>query len=790
MTTPPMATSLIRLVVCFALLATQGLQAASYDLTMEQEVRLRKFVPRAYAKMLRRQPVHAICIGDSVMNMQSNDADNGNALKAWSGVFLQELADQFAYTGGVRLIRPPKGQPEKLHSLQGPEITLQNFSRGGRLMLHATQPLTTVAFENKPDIVIVSYGINDANSGLPLEVYRSYVQQVVNLVAAEKSDLILCGPTVIMSDVPEQGLAHTRPYADVMREVADANGVFFADLGDLSWLLKVDDRKSPLAPPKKPKTDPAAAGNPGAAAPTAPTPPAVVPPVPTLDGNPPPPPLPAPKVENPVAKDYDPDPDKIAMRLFQQVVDAMKQRFQMVNPPDWLHPNSVTQRALGKRVFAELLNGPRPVPWEVGGATANLVSGGKCELAYRLENPTQEERSYTVLPLVTSSLRPLDAPSRVTLKAGKKAMVNITYERSAAPDPASGGGRMDLLPSQDYYLRLPVVITSGDTVRIEVVRATMTPVALVWNTGVLYNQENIAELTGRLINTSAQPVDGKWEAKWFGQAWGGAFKAAPKGESPLAIPVRLPTGINAPGRQKGTLAVTVSVGGQVLKFDREIELVRNLGLKETTVLLSPAAYVRDQVVTPPTPGPAAPSVAFRVDADSNALYLTWDVFGLNLQDNPGGGGALQVDLNLDARSYGKRLMHGTTDVIRVAAAAADGDAKVGPLPPWVFGTGYGMFFDEKAVKARLTSRPDGSRRFTMTVPRSYLYLHEWAMGNGNSQVGVNTQFSLWQANETGTGGSYLPFILTSNGRYRDDAESLAVLELTDKPTSRWTVRFY
>lgn len=78
----------------------------------------------------------------------------------------------------------------------------------------------------------------------------------------------------------------------------------------------------------------------------------------------------------------------------------------------------------------------------------------------------------------------------------------------------------------------------------------------------------------------------------------------------------------------------------------------------------------------------------------------------------------------------------------------------------------------------------------MTVPRSYLYLHEWAMGNGNSQVGINTQFSLWQANEAGTGGSYLPFILTSNGRYRDDAESLAVLELTDKPTSRWTVRFY
>ncbi|HSJ01833.1 MAG: SGNH/GDSL hydrolase family protein, partial [Verrucomicrobium sp.] len=746
-----------------------------------------------YAKMLKRQPVHAVCIGDSVMNMFGYDSDGGNALKAWSGIFVGELADQFLYTGGVRLIRPPKGQPEKVIPVHGPEITLQNYSRGGRMIMHAVQPLTTVAFENRPDLVIVSYGINDANSGLQPEVYRRNVQEVIDLVHAQKSDLILCGPTVIMSDTPEQGMAMTRPYADIMKEVADANGVFYADLGDLAWFMKVDERKNPLGLPKKPATPPDAATAGPAATPADGKAPAT----PAIAGKGAPSPAaeapvstakPPPTIVNPVAGDYDPDPDKIAMRLFQQVAASMKLRFHQVIPPDWLHPDTVTQRLLGKRVFSELLHGPKVVPWNLAAGTATLDGSGKCALSFRVENPTAEEQTFTVLPLVPSGLRPLDAPSRVTLKAGKKAMINISYERVAEAEGGTGN-RSDLLPSQETFLRLPIFITGGNLARIEVVRATVTPVAILWNTGAIFNQENIAELQGRMVNTSSQALEGKWEAKWFGQAWGGNVSIPVKGETLVKMPLRLPTGATAPGRQKGTLNMSVSVGGQVIKFAREIELVRNIGLKEVVPLISPLAYPRDQVVAPPMPSPAIPSVGFRADADSNALYLTWDIFGLNLQDNPGDS-ALTVDLNLDARSYGKRLGPGSTDFIRVAAAAADGDARVGPLPPWVFGTGYAMYYDERAVKARLSSRPDGSRRFTVTMPRSYLYLHEWALGNGNSQIGINTSLSIWQKGEDGAKGSSLPFVLTTNGRYRDDAESLAVLELTDKPTDRWTVRFY
>jgi hypothetical protein len=102
-----------------------------------------------------------------------------------------------------------------------------------------------------------------------------------------------------------------------------------------------------------------------------------------------------------------------------------------------------------------------------------------------------------------------------------------------------------------------------------------------------------------------------------------------------------------------------------------------------------------------------------------------------------------------------------------------------------------MYYDESQVKAKLSSRPDGARRLTVTLPRSYLYLHEWAMGNGNSEIGINTTLGLWQPGATTEAPwTAVNFALTYNGRHRDDAESLAVLELADVPTGRWTVRMY
>lgn len=735
--------------------------AASFEITPDQDARLQKAIPRTYAKLQKRSPVHAVCIGDSVMSMYGYDADALNVLKAWSSVLLQELADQFIYTGGVRLVKPAKGQPEKLHVISGPEITLQNFSRGGKLAFHALQPLNTVAFENKPDLVVVSYGINDANFGEDLASYRRSVQEIVDVVRAQGADLILCGPSLTLSEQPESGLAVTPPYGDVMREVAEANGVFYADLGDLAWLVKLDERNRQTRISKK-------VGAPSATAPE-------VKPVES-------------SIQSPVAGDADLDPDKKAVKIFQQVVQSLKLHFDHGTNIDWVHPNGAAQRSLGRRVYAELLNGPKAAPWKISNAKVELENAQQCVLNYRIENTTTEDQIVTLLPLITADWIPQDAPTRIDLKAGKKGEVKITYQ-AAHQAGATGSTSPHLFSTRDAFLRLPVMTVGNEIARIETVRSVITPVAVVWDVSTKFNQAGVADLEGHFINNSDQPVTGKWEAIWLGQNVKADFKLEPRGESPFKVSLKMPETDTTAPRQKGTLNFMVSAGSKTVRFDREVEVVRNLALKEALPLLAIESYVRDQVPKPPLPNPTVPGVAFKADADADSLYLSWDIFGRNLQDNPTGTGAMIVEVSLDARSYGKRQNPGSTDPIRIAVGAADGDARLFTLPPWCFGNGYGMFYDVKMVKCKLGSRPDGSRRLTLTLPRSYLYLHEWTLQNGNSQLGINTALQIWQ-NAADNTGSYQTYVLTSNGRHRDDAESLAVLELANKSTGRWTVRLY
>jgi hypothetical protein len=168
----------------------------------------------------------------------------------------------------------------------------------------------------------------------------------------------------------------------------------------------------------------------------------------------------------------------------------------------------------------------------------------------------------------------------------------------------------------------------------------------------------------------------------------------------------------------------------------------------------------------------------RVDAESKTASFIFDLTGLALQ-NDAAGDALRADIHIDARSYGKRLENGSTEAVVATVGAADGEGRVRPIAPWSFGTGYGMKFNEQGVSARLSTDLGGHRLFIVTLPRSYLYLHEWALGNGNSQLGISTKLTVTKSNEV--------FELSLNGRERDDPESHSVLELTPKPTSRWTI---
>ena len=211
------------------------------------------------------------------------------------------------------------------------------------------------------------------------------------------------------------------------------------------------------------------------------------------------------------------------------------------------------------------------------------------------------------------------------------------------------------------------------------------------------------------------------------------------------------------------LNFAVSSNGVRQMFDRYIEITRNFGLKEAVPLSAADGQ--------------ASAVTMRTDADGMKLFLTLDLTGVDLVDDVTGK-AFTCLLNLDARSYGQRLTAGATAALRITGKAGDGAAEIAPIEPWAFGSGYAAEFDTKEIQAVLSSSAGGSRRLTITLPKSYLYRHEWALQNGNSEIGINLRLS----------GGGRDYFLTRSTRQSDDAESLSVLELTDKPTRRWTVR--
>jgi len=735
-------------------------QEVSYDLKPEQIERLKKFIPKTYAKLVKREPVNVIAVGDSIMEFYVvRSDDTGNVLKSYEGLFLQTVADQFYYTGGVRLYHPAKNMPAKTYGLSGPEIVMHSLARGGKLIIHAMQTVGTTGMETKPDLAMVSFGINDGNFDLDLGTYRRSLQEVIDYLKQRNVELMLFGSTLIAPDPPESGLALTRPFADAMREVAEANSIFFADLGDLAWFVRLDDRSTAPSSQKNKKKD----ANPQGKA------------LPERKPSP---------VQIPVSDDDDPDPEKKAAKFFNQVVEGYRHSLSQGTYNDLVHPNPGMHRTLARRLFDELLDGPKDVPWTVGDATVELPETDKCVLSYTVKNATDAPLRVYLLPLISRGWMPKEAKSYIDLKAGKQAPISVTYARSQ-PMMIKGAPATPLPPSEALF-RLPILLMGDGMARIETLRADITPMTMLWKTGTQYNQDKSFTISGSLKSNSKETIEVKWDAEWMGQKHQGTTRVAGGGESPVELSFKLPE--ESPGTPNNEAMVfNVAFGGQTLRLYKTISIAQNFGLRQTMSL-----YSRNALEVGQTPLKPSKEVSFRTDADAGALYLMWDITGINLEDNPKNGAAITVELNMDARSYGKRLTPGSTDSVRASCGAADGDATIGPLQPWMFGPGYSRDYLPGVVKGRLSSRADGSRRFTLMLPRSLFTLHEWALGNGNSQLGFNASLAIWQRPVAGGVEGGERDLLTTHfaGLHRDDAQSLAVLELTDKPTRRWSVRFY
>lgn len=415
-------------------------------------------------------------------------------------------------------------------------------------------------------------------------------------------------------------------------------------------------------------------------------------------------------------------------------------------------PTAAMHTAMGRILYQDVMQGTPAVAWQTGAAKATLKGDGKLALEFELTNTRKEKLALTVLPLVPAGLSPKDATTEIKLEAGAKEMVKVDYTIS--------DGRS--LPLEDGTLRLPVLVTAGAQARIEDLAMPLQPFSVAVNTRAAFNQETEFNPDIEIENATGAKFSAEWESMCGGKSQTGRIDLEASGSEVLKLALPLPTQ-GRPLRRVQSLKLVVNSGGVKQSFDRQVELTRNMGLKEAVPLT--AADGKES------------SVTVRADADGMKLFFTLDLAGVSLADDEKGS-AYEVLLNLDARSYGERLTPGATAALRITGKAADGAAKVAPIAAWAFGSGYAAEFDPKEIQATLSSSASGGRRLTIVLPKSYLYLHEWALGNGNSQLGVNVRLS----------GGGRDYYLTRSSRRGDDAEGLSVLELTDKPTLRWTVR--
>jgi len=715
-------------VIAMRVLTPTPVEARNYELGAAEKARFQKYLPKTYAKLRSRKPVHVVALGDSVTNMLTLDEHRYDWVQSYPAMFMEKWAEQFFYTGGVRLVKThSKARENKRLPIMGPELTLRTLAENGATAYQGFLRAESLAFQTNPDVVIVNFGLNDANFGAPLGTYRANIGKMIDLIRSKGAEPIILGCTVCALDPAIEHLGLTRPYVSAAREEAKKRSALFVDLGDLANFV------SPL-------------------------------------------------------QDFE-KPEELIAKVMRQLESG---QFRFENGKiDYLHINRKAHQRLGSVMYKRLLD---PIIADVSlapDARAVSKAGDKVLIEAELKNSTDEVVTCQVAPLPLGRYYVCENPAfEVEIPAGGSVPLSLTY----ALDPTKSD--LPLLPADEPMLRVPIIVSTKSRTTTVVAMAKRLPLGVSWTTGLSTNLSDETKIKAVVTNNSDEAFSGSFTVSWKDQKAAGTLTLASGEAKEIAIPVTFPTD---PDVQRTKGAVTLAVDGGAageLTFVREMEISRNLGLSDWVPLVNNNFYgISDALhISKPT----NPGVLFRADADDQALFLSYDISGYNFlssEINP----SVLVGLSIDGRGFKSRQRAGSVQEIGISfASTEDGKGKVKKLQMGTFGDGYNQVLEASGITADLSTRPNGNRRITIAIPRKYFYLHEYgkvpdqAIGNGNSQFGINTTISLLET--AGDPGGFYPaekrFSLVRPRINRNDAQGLSALELASPATARWSLRLF
>jgi lysophospholipase L1-like esterase len=151
-----------------------------------------------------------------------------------------------------------------LAEFQGREIELINQGIGSNVLTpecpaypYSAKPSALERVEgdlidHAPDLVFLSYGLNDSRGGTPPEVFRKAYQQLIDRIRAKIDPLIVLVNTYYMHEVlydhcehwEESDYALTEVYNLVIEQLARSNGLILADVYaaevGVDWIIDQD----------------------------------------------------------------------------------------------------------------------------------------------------------------------------------------------------------------------------------------------------------------------------------------------------------------------------------------------------------------------------------------------------------------------------------------------------------------------------------------------------------------------------------------------------------------------
>lgn len=388
-------------------------------LTPVQRERLKVFIPRTFRKLETRDRVHIVALGDSVTRVYTPvAATNEDFIEGYVAKFGGLLAKRFFYPGGVRMVNAPKGRKEKVDEHLGREIQVENLAVGGRTAVDALQFLTTTAFLNDPDLVLVNYGINDAVQAVSLDAYRRSLVQVVKECQSRGVDVIVMAPNLIRMPERKVEWGLTRPYATVAEEVAAEHQVLFMDFGKFTATF-------------------------GGAVPA--------------------------NYESEAAV------TQVTDRLRTLF------HFESGQPDDTLHPNHGAQKAMGSALYEQLVNGLGEPSYQVTARARARGEEVVVTLAVKNLTEEERQAHLCALPL-GRWLETETPYHSFHLAPGRRTELEIVYKASGSgagglnvrTDVGDGLARFSYLISDDTHTELQDSVTRLDPIAVDWVSKAMT----------------------------------------------------------------------------------------------------------------------------------------------------------------------------------------------------------------------------------------------------------------------------------------------------------------------------